>query len=72
MINSILGLHHSESVILSTSNNDDCGVAEVWLINDSYLLFEIPQYGGDPIFTARFTASKSGAKCIEIMVRSWT
>lgn len=32
----------------------DYGKAEVWRINDSFLLFEIPMYGGTPIFNKHF------------------
>lgn len=28
----------------------DYGKAEVWKVNDVFVLFEIPQYGGTPIY----------------------
>jgi hypothetical protein len=49
-VQKILDLKHGESVIVSHSPCDDCGVAEIWYIHDTYLLFSIPMFGGQPIY----------------------
>ena len=43
----ILKLKHGEKYIIPES---DYGKAEVWFINDIYIVFEIPVFGGEPYF----------------------
>ena len=48
----------------------DYGKAEIWKINDTYFLFSIPMYGGQPQFEDAFTP-----KMVEGMislVEGWT
>ena len=47
----IRGLNHGEYYIIPES---DYGRAEVWNINDMLFLFEIPMFGGIPIFKRAF------------------
>jgi len=47
----ILKLKDGESYIVPES---DYGKAEIWFKNNFYFLFEIPQYGGEPMFTEAF------------------
>ena len=46
----------------------DYGKAEIWKINDVYILFEIPMYGGKPTYSGTFYNSKD----IFNRVRNWT
>lgn len=48
----ILNLKHGEHYIVPES---DYGKAEIWRIHDNYLLFEIPTYGGTPIFFCSYS-----------------
>jgi hypothetical protein len=43
----ILKLKSGEHYVVPES---DYGKAEVWRVNDIYILFEIPLFGGDPRF----------------------
>ena len=43
----ILKLKHGEKFIIPES---DYGKAEIWFINDIYVLFEIPYLDGEPYF----------------------
>ena len=43
----ILKLKHGEKFIIPES---DYGKAEIWFINDIYVLFAIPYLGGEPYF----------------------
>jgi DNA-binding ferritin-like protein (Dps family) len=47
----------------------DYGRAEIYRINDVYVLFEIPQFGGEPVFNGVFGVFEVD-KIIE-MVKSW-
>lgn len=53
----IIKLKHGEKFIIPES---DYGKAEVWFINDIYVLFEIPYMGGDPIFNDTYTKGQIG------------
>lgn len=44
--------------------------AEVWRIHDIYVLFEIPQYGGPPIFSQPF--KRREIEDLVLAVLSWT
>lgn len=48
----ILLLKSGDSFIVPES---DYGKAEVWKINDMYILFEIPMYGGKPMFSGTYS-----------------
>ena len=48
----IESLKSGETFIIKHSNCDSCGKAEIWKINDIYVVFEIPIYGGKPMFMA--------------------
>lgn len=47
----ILKLKDGESYIVPES---DYGKAEIWLKHGKYFLFEIPMYGGQPMFSEAF------------------
>lgn len=38
----------------------DYGLAEIWFKNDSYFLFEIPEFGGTPSFVEAYPAFRLG------------
>lgn len=63
----IQSLKHGQHVTISNRPNDDCGDAEIWFINEIYLVFEIPEFGGNPVF--QFT----GTHCEMILktIESW-
>ncbi len=48
-------LHHGEHW---TWPESDYGKAEIWLLNDTLVLFEIPQFGGTPMFIETFSPSQ--------------
>ena len=58
----------------------DYGKAEIWLINDIYFVFEIPMYGGDPMYVDSFSKGswkypeqkQKAIKGIIDLVYSWT
>lgn len=54
----ILKLKHGEKFIIPES---DYGKAEVWRINDILILFEIPTYGGEPMFNDTYYTSQIDA-----------
>lgn len=63
----ILALQDGECYIVPES---DYGRAEIWFKNSSYLLFEIPMYGGEPSFVCAY-----GKHMIDEMIKhyeSWT
>jgi hypothetical protein len=68
----VKNLRHGEHFIIPEGSNDDCGKGEVWRINSRFFLFEIPQYGGEPMFAAHFEANEFGADALIKMVESWT
>jgi hypothetical protein len=60
-------LTHGESWVWPES---DYGRAEIWLIHDEYILFEIPMYGGPPRFSNTFNIHQ--IEDIVKTVESWT
>ena len=66
MKDEIRKLKHGEKFIIPES---DYGKGEVWFINDIYVLFEIPMYGGPPMFADTFYWSQIDS-LIE-MVQTW-
>ena len=48
----------------------DYGRAEIWLINDVYFLFEIPSFGGKPMYNDYFF--KESLDALIVIVNSWT
>ena len=50
----------------------DYGRAEIWRINDVYVLFEIPNYGGEPRFVETFGVNDVGLDRLIKTVQSWT
>lgn len=48
----------------------DYGKAEIWRVNDIYVLFEIPLFGGDPIFHTTYPVSQ--IKDMLNNVNNWT
>ena len=48
----------------------DYGKAEIYRINDVYILFEIPQFGGEPLYSETIAIGEID-RLIEI-VESWT
>ncbi len=48
----------------------DYGKAEVWKINNVYILFEIPMYGGEPRFNNKYRLEYINEMIKEI--KSWT
>lgn len=51
MKNEILKLDHKEFYVVPEG---DYGKAEIWKIYDVYLLFEIPRYGGEPMYVESY------------------
>jgi len=47
----ILNLNNLECYIVPKS---DYGKAEIYLINETYFLFSIPEFGGNPVFEKAF------------------
>lgn len=63
----ILKLKDGERYIVPES---DYGKAEIWFKNDRYFLFEIPMYGGTPVFFKAYSV-----QWIDTMINdynSWT
>lgn len=46
----------------------DYGKAEIWFINGEYFLFEIPTYGGQPMYSGRYSNADDALR----KVNSWT
>jgi hypothetical protein len=65
----ILKLKHGECFIVPES---DYGKAEIWLINDIYVVFEIPLYGGEPRFSGTFSKTPQGITQIITTIEGWT
>lgn len=63
----ILKLCHGECYNVSES---DYGKAEIWRLHESYLLFEIPMYGGTPRFVSGY--SKHQIDEMIKVINSWT
>lgn len=63
----ILELNHKECYIIPES---DYGKAEIWRIWDDYLLFEIPTFGGTPMFVESYKIRKIDE--LIKRVESWT
>jgi hypothetical protein len=55
-----------------TIPESDYGKAEVYFINDVYLLFGIPTFGGEPYFVQHFVADEKGISELLKMVNGWT
>lgn len=51
----ILKLKHLECYVIPES---DHGKAEVYRVNDMFILFEIPLFGGDAIFDGTYFVSR--------------
>jgi len=66
----ILKLKTGECFIYPSRTCGDCGKAEIWRINNTFVLFEIPNYGGNPMYcsVAPIDRIDSLIKTIE----SWT
>jgi len=65
--NSIQNLKDGDCFIWPQS---DYGKAEIWFKNEVFFLFEIPEYGGMPIFSGSFHPSQVD-RLID-KVNSWT
>ena len=63
----IAGLKHGEKWIWPES---DYGKAEIWRLHDTYVLFAIPNFGGEP--KACKADSLRGIDNLVDMVLSWT
>lgn len=63
----IEALKDGESYIVPES---DYGKAEIWLKHDTYFLFEIPMYGGQPRFEMAFPKYKINDMIA--LYNSWT
>ena len=63
----ILKLKHGECYIVPEG---DYGKAEIWLINNVYILFEIPMYGGEPQYCDCFI--KNHVDEMIDKINSWT
>lgn len=63
----ILALKDGECYIWPES---DYGKAEIWLKNDCYFLFEIPMYGGEPMYDGVFV--NANIDKLIATVESWT
>ena len=48
----LMSLKNGESYIIPES---DYGKAEIWYIHNYYIIFEIPMYGGNPVFSEVIT-----------------
>ena len=48
----------------------DYGRAEIWLKNNIYFLFEIPSFGGEPIYDSTYTMAT--LQYLIKKVESWT
>jgi hypothetical protein len=46
------------------------GGAEVYRLNDVFILFEVPQYGGEPRFQCTF--GEHEAEAVVDLAHSWT
>lgn len=64
---SILAIKDGES--LNINLGEESG-AEIWLKNDRYFLFEIPQYGGMPMFYNCYTLKDVGS--IIEAIQTWS
>lgn len=62
---SILGLENGEMYLWPES---DYGRAEIYRINNVYILFSIPQYGGEPAFYETVPTASIAYK----IVNAWT
>jgi len=63
----ILKLKDGESWIWPES---DYGKAEIWYKNGTYFLFEIPQFGGQPMYSCSF--NENNIDGLIFKVNSWT
>ena len=63
----ILKLKDGESWIWPES---DYGKAEIWYKNETYSLFEIPLYGGQPVYSRSFYENNIDELILK--VNSWT
>lgn len=67
MKDKLLALKHCESYIVPES---DYGKAEIWRINDVFILFEIPTYGGAPAYVDTYFVNDVDS--IIEQIDSWT
>jgi len=56
-------LKHNERFIIPEG---DYGKAEIWRLNDIWILFEIPMYGGEPICYNTYTFMGLGVMLYQI------
>lgn len=63
----ILNLKEGEKYIVPES---DYGKCEIWLINEIYFLFEIPEFGGQPHYSGAY--SKHNIDAMIEQYNSWT
>lgn len=63
MKDEILKLQNGQRYIVPEG---DYGRAEIWLINDFYFVFEIPMYGGKPVYYNHYYQSKIAEMIKEI------
>lgn len=63
----IKSLENGQSCIIGES---DYGSAEIWRINDIYILFEIPQFGGGPVLSNIYSIANINKMISEI--KGWT
>lgn len=50
----------------------DYGKAEIWRLNNIYVLFEIPMYGGEPFFSNTFPCNDDGVDAMLKEINSMT
>jgi hypothetical protein len=53
-----------------TVPKSDYGKAEIWRVHDNFVVFEIPQYGGKPIYSGTYLKGQIGV--IAKMIGGWT
>ena len=67
MKDEILKLNHNECYTVPES---DYGKAEIWNIHGHYILFEIPQFGGKPMYVNSYPKYRIDEMMKKI--ESWT
>ena len=63
----ILNLKDGETYFINTGEESG---GEIWLKNDVYFLFEVPQYGGEPRYSSHY--SKFRIDDLINVVLGWT
>lgn len=67
ILQEVLKLEDGESYIVPES---DYGKAEIWKKNDIYFLFEIPMYGGLPVYSGNYI--KHQLDKMVAVINSWS